>query len=292
MEVVHVPVMVEEVLGLIDPKSSGVYLDATVGTGGHAEAILKAAPGCTLIGMDRDEEALSICRERLIGFGNVHLAKERFSRMREVMENAGFSAVDGILMDLGTSMMQLKRPERGFGFLSDAPLDMRMDVSQEFTAADIVNSYPEKEIADIIWKYGEERHSRRIARAIVRARMRKGIGTCRELSEIIVKAVGWRGRIHPATRTFQALRIAVNSELDELQEALTAGAGILDARGRFCVMSYHSLEDRIVKHTFRAMVREGGFASLTKKPVRPGEEEKRVNPSSRSARLRAIERLQ
>jgi len=279
-------------LKILEPKKDGVYLDATLGAGGHALAILEAAPGCALIGIDRDEDAVAMSRKKLRDYVNVHIAKERFSRMRDVMEHAGFDGVDGILLDAGTSMMQLKTPGRGFGFLADAPLDMRMDSGQELTAADIVNRYPEKEIADIIWKYGEERRSRRIARAIVRARARRGINTCRELSGIIEKVIGRRGRIHPATRTFQALRIAVNGELEELQAALTAGAGILNVRGRFCVLCYHSLEDRIVKHTFRSMVKDGDFISLTRKPLRPDEEEKRINPSSRSARLRAIERLQ
>lgn len=290
MEVVHIPVLLEEVLEGMNVKSSGVYVDGTVGPGGHAEGILRKCKGCTLIAIDQDIEALKIATKRLEGF-HVHFENDRFSNMKETINRLGYTHVDGALLDLGASSLQLKSKGRGFSFLEDEPLDMRMDRRQELTALNIVNRYSEKNLADIVWKYGEERLSRKIARAIVRARDRKKIRTCRELSQIIEKAVGRRGRIHPATKTFQSLRIEVNKELMELSMGINAGINILKRKGRFCVLSYHSLEDRIVKHTFKEFERKGQISIITKKPLVPKKEERWLNPSSRSAKLRIAEKL-
>ena len=291
MNVVHVPVMREEVIENMNLKNSGIYVDATVGLGGHAEGILHNAKECTLIGIDRDQEALDRAGERLMEYGSVHLFRDSFSNMKSVVNTLGYSRVNGILLDLGVSTLHLKSDGRGFSFLKDEPLDMRMDKGQDLTAEKVINTYYEKDLADIIWKYGEERRSRRIAKSIVYARRKSPVRSCRELAVIIEKSIGRRGRIHPATRTFQAVRIEVNRELDQLTAALETGAGMLAENGRLCVISYHSLEDRIVKNAFRELAKKGLFRIITKKPLTPCQEEKKVNPSSRSAKLRAAERL-
>ena len=291
MNVQHVPVMLKEVTEMLQPQHDGIYIDATVGLGGHAEAILQRSGGCVLIGIDRDEMALEISRERLGNYSDVHLVKDKFSNMKGVAEDLGFNSVNGILLDAGISTMQLKAEDRGFSFVKAETLDMRMDQSQEFTARDVVNKYPEKKLADIIWKYGEERFSRKIARAIVYARKKKTVTSCDELAGIIERAIGRRGRIHPATRTFQAIRIEVNKELDELSAAVESGAELLQKGGRFCVLSYHSLEDRIIKNAFKKLAKDGLFIIITKKPLVPCREEERSNPSSRSAKLRVGEKI-
>ncbi len=291
MEIVHVPVMQKEVLEALKLRDNGIYVDATVGTGGHAECILRCAVRCTLIGIDRDERALERAGERLKDFENVHLVREKFSNIRSVVNGLGYTMVSGILLDIGVSALHLKSEGRGFSFLRDEPLDMRMDQGQRLTAEEVVNRYSEKEIADLIFRYGEERHSRRIARAIINARRRKPVKSCKELADIIGKAIRRRGRIHPATRTFQAIRIEVNRELEELPAAIEEGAAILEKGGRFCILSYHSLEDRIVKHAFKKMAKEGLFRIITRKPVVPGRPEQRLNPSARSAKLRVGERI-
>lgn len=291
MNVVHVPVMREEVIENMNLRKSGIYVDATVGLGGHAEGILHNAKECTLIGIDRDQEALELARERLMGYGNVHLVRDSFSNLGSVVNALGFSEVDGILLDLGVSTLHLKSGGRGFSFLKDEPLDMRMDKGQDLTAEKVINTYSEKDLADLIWKYGEERRSRRIAKSIVYARQKSPVRSCRELAMIIERSIGRSGRIHPATRTFQAVRIEVNRELEQLTAALDSGAGMLAKEGRLCVISYHSLEDRIVKNAFRELAKQGLFRIITKKPLTPGQEEKNLNPSSRSAKLRAAERL-
>ncbi len=272
-------------------KGSGTYVDATLGLGGHSEGILQHDDTCTIIGIDRDDNALAIARERLSGYKNVHLVRDSFSNMRNVVNDIGFEGVDGIILDAGVSTLHLKAEGRGFSFLKDEPLDMRMDQRQSLTARDIVNNYSEKDLADVIWQYGEERRSRRIARGITYARKMKSIESCMELAKTIEKSIGRGGRIHPATRTFQALRIEVNSELTELPAAIEAGADLLNAEGRFCLLSYHSLEDRIVKHAFRALKKEGRFHIITKKPLIPSREERDINPSSRSAKLRVGEKI-
>ncbi|MBI5663637.1 MAG: 16S rRNA (cytosine(1402)-N(4))-methyltransferase RsmH [Nitrospirae bacterium] len=291
MEIVHVPVMREEVLEALKIESSGIYVDATVGLGGHAEGIMQRAGRCTLIGIDRDDNAIEIAGRRLMDYKTVHLVQDSFSNMGAVVRNMGYNKVNGILLDLGVSTLHLKSEGRGFSFLKDEPLDMRMDKRQAVTAETVVNRYSEKDLADIIWKFGEERFSRRIAKSIVAARRKKPVRSCGDLAAIIEMSVRRRGRIHPATRTFQALRIEVNKELEELPAAIEAGVELLDAGGRFCILSYHSLEDRIVKNAFRKLAKEGLFNIITRKPLVPARLERQSNPSSRSAKLRVGEKI-
>ena len=302
MAEVHDPVMVEEAAAALGCRPGGLWVDATVGAGGHAAAILaRTAPDGFLLGIDRDREILEIAARRLATHaGRFALVHGTFGRLGEIVSGAGRGPADGVLVDLGISSLQLDEPGRGFSFRADAPLDMRMDRSGGETALDLVAAADEEELARIIYEYGEEPQSRRIARAIRRERERGGALTTQRLAGAIAAAVGGRGprggRIHPATRTFQALRIAVNRELEELASALAALPGILAPRGRACVIAYHSLEDRAVKQAFRAWSRRGRgegpapFALLTKKPARPSAAELRRNPRARSARLRAIAR--
>lgn len=290
MKVIHLPVMLREVVMLLKPVLGGVYVDATVGLGGHAEEILKHIGNGRLLGIDRDEEALDMAMKR-IPDNRLTLKKGKFSDISRLTAEAGISEADGILLDLGTSMFHLKTAERGFSFLSEEPLDMRMDREQEITAAYIVNKYPEKEISRILWEYGEEKLSRKIARAVIDYRAEKKIGTCAELSDIVYRVYRQRGKHHPATKTFQALRIAVNDELNELRKGLNEAAGILKSGGRLCVISYHSLEDRIVKNFIRDEHKQGGLRMLTKKPIAPSDEEVISNPSARSAKLRGAEKI-
>lgn len=282
--------MAGEIMEALKVKKSGIYVDATVGLGGHAEFILQNVPGCTVIGIDRDDKALEIAKERLKGY-DIRLKRDNFSNMQTVTKELGYEKVDGVLLDLGVSSLQLKAEGRGFSFLKDEELDMRMDRRQSLTAAEIVNKYSEADLANVLWHYGEEKFSRRIARAIVNARGKTPIRTCRELSQIIESVSGRRGRIHPATKTFQALRIEVNKELAELAEAINAGTNIISSGGRICVLSYHSLEDRIVKRSFKELAGKGVITIITKKPLAPGNEERLSNPSSRSAKLRVAEKL-
>jgi len=265
-------------------------VDGTVGLGGHAAAILRAsAPDGRLLGLDRDGETLARAKEALAPFGE--RARLEQGDFREIPRRLGSERASGILVDLGISSAQLDDPERGFSFQADGPLDMRMDRERGETAADFVNRLPERDLADLIYQYGEERASRRIARAIVAARDREPIRTTRALAEIVRRASPRSGRpgLHPATRTFQALRIHVNRELEGLGPALEAAARCLAPQGRLAVIAFHSLEDREAKTTLRALAREG-FRLLTKKPIRPGEDEVRRNPRARSARLRVLAR--
>ncbi len=303
----HVSVMVEEVIGFLSPAPGAVFFDLSLGGGGHSLAVLEAIqPSGVLIGCDRDGGAVQISRERLARFGGfARLHHANFADLKRILAEEGYEAVDGALFDLGLSSMQLDSPERGFRFDSPEPLDMRMDRRQERTAADLVNGLAEAELADLIYKFGEERKSRSIARSIGRARARKPIERCDELAAIVSSAVarkggggrGRRPRIHPATRTFQALRIAVNDELDVLEGALRDAVDVLRPGGRIVVISFHSLEDRIVKNLFRALSRGGEGAPsptlrlLTRKVVRPGAAEVAANRRARSARLRAAERI-
>ncbi|MBA3071379.1 MAG: 16S rRNA (cytosine(1402)-N(4))-methyltransferase RsmH, partial [Nitrospirae bacterium] len=243
-----------------------------------------------LLGIDRDEEALDMAMKK-IPDNRLILKKGKFSNISRLAAETGISEVDGILFDLGTSMFHLKTAERGFSFFSEEPLDMRMDREQEITAAHIVNKYPEKEISRILWEYGEEKLSRKIARAVIDYRAEKKIDTCAELSDIVYRVYRQRGKHHPATKTFQALRIAVNDELNELRKGLNEAAGILKSGGRLCVISYHSLEDRIVKNFIRDGHKQGLLRILTKKPIAPSDEEVRFNPSARSAKLRGAEKI-
>jgi 16S rRNA (cytosine1402-N4)-methyltransferase len=291
VEIIHLPVLVKEAIKVLNPIPGGTYVDATIGPGGHSEEILTLiGTGGKLIGIDRDNEALRTAQERLSD-KRVILRKGSFSDMEKLLKKDEITEVDGILFDLGISMIQMKDIERGFSFISDKRMDMRMDKEQALSAWDVVNRYPANKLERILWEFGEERLSRKISEAIVRKRRIKPIDTCSELSEIVERVYGRRGRVHPATKTFQALRIEVNKELDELQKGLDASVRILKRGGRLCVISYHSLEDRIVKHFIARSSKEGSLKVITKKPLTPGSEEIRSNPSSRSAKLRAAERI-
>jgi 16S rRNA (cytosine1402-N4)-methyltransferase len=284
--------MLREVVELLRLRTGGTYMDATVGGGGHAEEILKhIGPKGRLIGMDRDAEALKAVKRR-IKDKRLVLVKAKFSEIEEVAKDAGIEQAYGVLFDFGVSMPQLTGPERGFSFLSGGPLDMRMDRDEPLSAEEIVNEYPEKELARIIYEYGEEGRSRKIARFIAAKRRGHRISTCLELADLVASAVGGRrGRLHPATKTFQALRIAVNDELGEIKRGLESVLKVLAPGGRLVAIAYHSLEDRVVK-TFMKESRQGGLLRvLTKKPLRPSREETIKNPSARSARLRAGEAI-
>ena len=276
----HEPVMATQVTELLSGR--GTVLDLTLGAGGHAEALLEAGVE-HVVGIDRDPDAIEMASERLARFGSRFAAvRARFSQMP--VENR----VDGILFDLGVSSMQLDRPERGFSYRQPGPLDMRMGTDGE-TAMDLVNAAPAEELARIVFEYGEEHRSRRVAAAIVRARSRRPIETTDELARIVAGALGSRrGGPHPARRTFQALRIAVNGELEELTASLPRAAAILAPAGRLVVISYHSLEDRITK---RYLLQDTTLQILTKKPLTPSKSESARNPRSRSAKLRAAEKL-
>jgi 16S rRNA (cytosine1402-N4)-methyltransferase len=307
----HTPVLLREALELLQCAPGGRYVDATLGLGGHAEAILeRIQPDGFLLGLDRDAESLGIARARLAHHsGMFRLLHENFKNLPLVMNNTGITPVDGILVDLGVSSFQLLSPERGFSFQSDAMLDMRMDKTQRLTAADLINSLAEAQLAQIIQRYGEERHARRIARAIAAARREGAITRCSQLADLVRRAVPAQ-RIpatHPATRTFQALRIAVNQELEGLGEFIAGSVSFIRPGGRFVVISFHSLEDRIVKRSFRALAgqcvceRPPELCTCSRRPlvrivthraIRPGEAEVELNPRSRSARLRCVERLE
>ena len=309
------PVLVAETLDLLAPerRPGGVFVDATVGLGGHAEALLLRAPEARLVGLDRDPQALERAERRLAPFGGrVRLVPANFFHIEEVLSGLGLRGVAGVLADLGVSSLQLETPERGFSFRLEGPLDMRMGLA-DVTAADLVNQCSEGELETIFRDYGEERQARRIARAIVRARAEEPIETTGQLKRLIDRNQGPRGprgkgrreeRIDPATRVFQALRIAVNRELAGLQEFVEQTVRMLEDDGRLVIISYHSLEDRIVKNTLRGLAQgevdpvTGRSRSetqlievLTRKPVRPTEEEIAFNPRSRSAKLRAARRI-
>jgi 16S rRNA (cytosine1402-N4)-methyltransferase len=321
-EAAHRPVLYKTIIPALvpdgatpvaQPKSLGRYVDGTVGAGGHAAGILEAsAPTGELLGLDLDPQALSIARERLAPFGKrAHLVQASYTAMKAEAAKLGWEAVDGILLDFGVSSMQLDTPERGFSFLSDGPLDMRFSPDTALSAADMVNSLPESELADIIFRYGEERFSRRIARSIVANRP---ISTTKQLADLILKSIGRKERIHPATRTFQALRIAVNAELEAVETVLPLAVSLLRSPdpksgrpgGRLAVISFHSLEDRIVKEYFRRESRDcicppeqpictcGHTAiikEITRKPIMADEEEIKANSRARSAKLRIAEKL-
>lgn len=307
----HISVLPDEVLEALSPKDGGVYVDGTLGGAGHAGLILEASsPTGVLIGFDRDEEAIAVARQRLSRFGDrVTIFHRNFSGIAEALAGIGVDAIDGFVLDLGVSSHQLDRDERGFSFMHDAPLDMRMDRSSGESAADLVNTLSEAELNRIIAEYGEERWSKRIASFIVAARQRHPIETTLELVDVIKGAIPkakWEERLHPATRTFQALRIAVNDELGSLERGLDALLKLLKKGGRGAVISFHSLEDRIVKESFRdassgctcpkglpgcVCGRVPQFKVITRKPVRAGDEEVAANPRSRSARLRVVEKI-
>jgi 16S rRNA (cytosine1402-N4)-methyltransferase len=307
----HTPVMLEKVLQSLRCKPGGIYVDGTLGGGGHARAILEnTAPDGLLIGIDRDDDALLESEKRLQPFGQRKiLIKGNFADIGEILTNLNIGKVDGILLDLGVSSHQLDTADRGFSFSLDAPLDMRMDQSSRYRAYDLVNLSPEKELRKVIRDYGEEPMAGRIARAILAKRASAPIRTTIELADVVCRAVrrqGVRKKVHPATRTFQAIRIAVNQELSNLSTAMDAGIDQLGQGGRFSIISFHSLEDRIVKETFRSWEgrcqcppglpvcqcqREAKLRVLTRKPLRPEASESETNPRARSARLRTAEKI-
>lgn len=286
----HIPVLVQGVLRVFEEKNIRFFFDGTLGAGGHARAILEAHPEIErYVGCDRDPKALALAKKNLAELGKkVEAVHDSFGDAPQILESLGIECIDGFLVDAGVSSMQLDERERGFSFLGDAPLDMRMNPEGDLTAEEIVNRYPEVELARIFFEYGEERRSRPVAKAIVAARKKRRIRTTGELVEII-KPVATRGRLHPATLVFQALRIAVNDELGQLERGIEAAIEKLCPGGRIAMISFHSLEDRIVKTKFRE-ARET-LQILTKKPIGPSVEEMRLNPRSRSAKLRAAEKI-
>ncbi len=298
----HVPVLVDEVLQLLQPERGGIFVDCTIGLGGHGRLLLEGGAS-RLIGLDRDPAALVIARQTLAGFGDrVTLVHADYRELGRVLDEQGVRLIDGALADLGVSSLQLDAEGRGFSFRRDEPLDMRMDTTQGPTAADLLAQVDEGELADVIYQFGEERDSRRIARALVRARAEAPLLTTGQVAAVVRRAgraKGWQ-RIDPATRTFQALRIWVNRELEGLDDFIETAAGRLADGGRFAVITFQSLEDRIVKHTFRrlssyiaqdfAPAIPASFRLLTKRPVTPGDAELARNPRARSAKLRAMER--
>jgi 16S rRNA (cytosine1402-N4)-methyltransferase len=290
----HEPVLTAEVIALLAPHRGGLFVDCTVGLGGHTQALLEAGASKVLC-LDRDRDALRLAGERLTAFGDrVELVHSDYRDLPRVLDERGVAGVSGALADLGVSSMQLDAEGRGFSFRRDEPLDMRMDRSQGPTAADLLRQAGEDEIANVIFEHGEERYSRRIARAIVETRRTTAITTTGQLAQLVRRAVPHRGyqRIDPATRTFQALRIWVNRELEQLDAFLANACGRLLAGARLVVITFHSLEDRIVKHAFRALAQgRAALQVLTKRPIVPGDAEIERNPRARSAKLRAIERL-
>lgn len=302
----HRSVLYQEIILALNPHPAGHYVDATLGAGGHAEGILEASnPDGKLLGFDLDPHALEIARNRLARFGGrVFLRQRSYLHLKEELDRLGWPPIDGIVFDLGVSSMQLDTPERGFSFQAEGPLDMRFGPEGEITAALLVNELPERSLAELIWQYGEERLARRIAHAIVQARP---LRTTQELAEVIAHACGGqRSRIHPATRTFQALRIAVNEELQALETVLPQAVSVLAPGGRLAVISFHSLEDRLVKQFFRRESRDcicppgqpvctcghkASIREITRHPIEPGAEEIAQNPRARSAKLRVAEKI-
>jgi 16S rRNA (cytosine1402-N4)-methyltransferase len=307
----HIPVLKEECLAYLDVKPDGVYIDGTLGGGGHSEAILSRLSSGRLLGIDRDAEAIAAAAERLSRFGERFISvKSNFADIESAAKSVGIERADGVLFDLGVSSYQLDNPSRGFSYSADAPLDMRMDASSGMTAEDVVNNYSEADLERILRDYGEERFARSIAAAIVRERSERAIRTTKELSDIVTSAIPVRAaraeKQHPAKRSFQAIRIEVNGELEAVKTGVEAAVRLLKPGGRICVITFHSLEDRLVKQSFAALAqgctcprdfpvcvcgKKPELRILTKKPVTAGEDELGKNTRSRSAKLRAAEKL-
>jgi 16S rRNA (cytosine1402-N4)-methyltransferase len=292
----HTPVLLNEILDYLNLSPGQTIVDATVGTGGHSLKIMeRIMPGGRLIGIDRDEESLAIAAKRLSALGSAcQFTYGNFTDIDEILKSANVKKIDGVLFDLGVSSFQLSNPERGFSFQKEGPLDMRLDRNSYISAYDLVNNLNEEEISNLLWTFGEERWHNRIARFLIREREKHPIATTAELSDIILRAVPYKYRyyrIHPATRTFQAVRIAVNRELETLQIAIKKAVELLHQKSRICVISFHSLEDRIVKLSFREFAAKGLLNIITPKPLTARHAETVENPSSRSAKLRVAERL-
>jgi len=294
----HVPVMLQEVLDYLKLAPGQVVVDATLGTGGHAIEILKRiSPQGRLIGIDRDENSLEVCRNRLVDFKDqTQFVHANFVDLDQVLNNLGIEKIDGIVFDLGISSYQLHDAGRGFSFQEEGPLDMRLDRSSYISAYDLVNNLNEQEISTLLWNFGQERWHNRIAHLLVQERKDAPIATTKQLANLVVRAIPHRYRrsyyrIHPATRTFQAVRIAVNRELEILENAIKKAVDILNKQARICVISFHSLEDRVIKHTFRALKSDGLIDIITAKPLTPGMSEIDQNASSRSSKFRVAERI-
>lgn len=294
----HIPVMLHEVIDYLDLKPGQTIVDATLGTGGHSLEILKRiTPHGNLIGIDRDEDSLAVCRQRLNEFGDsCRFVHANFVDLDQVLEKLGVEKIDGIVFDLGISTYQLKDAERGFSFQQEGPLDMRLDKSSYISAYDLVNNLNENEISHMLWSFGQERWHNRIAHLLVEERKAQPIATTSQLADLVMLAIPYRYRrsyyrIHPATRTFQAVRIAVNRELEILETAIKKAVAVLRKKSRICVISFHSLEDRVIKHTFRALKAEGLIDIITAKPLTPIASEVATNPSSRSSKFRVAERI-
>jgi 16S rRNA (cytosine1402-N4)-methyltransferase len=301
----HIPVLYQDIIHALQPKSRCFYVDCTLGGGGHAQGILEASrPDGRLLGLDLDPQAIAIARKRLAAFGErVRIEQASYVELTSVLKLAGWNLVDGIVFDLGVSSMQFDTPERGFSFQHDAPLDMRFNPDSPISAAELVNQISEAELAEIIFRYGEDRNARRIARAIVRARP---LRTTKQLAAVVARTGGAKDHIHPATRTFQALRIAVNEELKSIEAALPQAVQALNSGGRLAIISFHSLEDRIVKEYFNrestdclcppqqpvcTCGHKATIRKVTRKPIVPAESEVSDNPRARSAKLRIVEKL-
>jgi 16S rRNA (cytosine1402-N4)-methyltransferase len=290
---IHEPVMVAEVLSQLEPARGGLFVDCTIGLGGHARALLDAGAS-RLLGLDRDPEAVRMARESLAAYGDrVEVVHSDYRALPQVLDAREIARAQGMLADLGVSSMQLDAPGRGFSFRRDEPLDMRMDTSTGPTAAEAIAAADEQQLADVIYEFGEERHARRVARAIVAARLAAPIDTTGRLADVVRRAIPRKGfsRIDPATRTFQAIRIWINHELHGLDAFLGAAVSRLDRGGRLVVITFHSLEDRIVKHTLRALQSAGLATIRTKRPLVPAQAEIDRNPRARSAKLRSAERI-
>ena len=294
----HIPAMLHEVIDYLKLAPGQIIVDATLGTGGHSLEILKRIiPGGKLIGMDRDEDSLNICRKRLSDFSsNVEFVHSNFVDLDQVLGNLGVDKIDGIIFDLGISSFQLKDAQRGFSFKEEGPLDMRLDRDSYISAYDLVNNLNENEISDMLWSFGQERWHNRIAHLIIDERRNQPIATTVQLADLVIRAIPHRYRrshyrIHPATRTFQAVRIAVNRELEIIESAIKKAVAILKKQARICVISFHSLEDRAVKLTFRQLKAEGLINIVTPKPLTPLFSEVEANPSSRSSKFRVAERI-
>jgi 16S rRNA (cytosine1402-N4)-methyltransferase len=294
-KMLHIPVMCSEVMDNLGLARGKVIVDATIGTAGHSLGIVeKIMPGGRLIGIDRDKESLAVAAERLEAFSkSCEFVHGNFCNIDTILKNLGINGVDGIIFDLGISSFQLDNPERGFSFQAEGPLDMRLDRNSYISAYDLINNLNEHEISHLLWLFGQERWHNRIARSLVQERQKHPIVTTAQLSDIVVRSVpaAYRHyRIHPATRTFQAVRIAVNRELEALELALEKAVALLNKKARICVISFHSLEDRIVKLNFRKAASAGMLSVVTPKPLVPGESEVRQNSASRSAKFRAAQR--
>jgi 16S rRNA (cytosine1402-N4)-methyltransferase len=288
----HVPVLLNEVMSGLHPESPKIYVDGTLGSGSYTRAILEASsPDGKVIGTDLDEEAIERCKAALSEFGDRFIpVHSGFHDVKQILERMHVPKVDGIVLDLGISSEQLDSEVRGFSFRFDAPLDMRFDRNSGSSALEFMKRLSTKELEDILFIYGEERYSRRIARGILQAVQQNKVQTTFDLVGLVEKLLGGRrGKIHPATRTMQALRIAVNKEMENLSQALEEFPDILNENGRLCIVSYHSLEDRAVKHAFRLRHKTGSWKIITPKPITPSPEEKRQNPRSRSGKLRILE---